>query len=230
METVDRIIHYLVGTSSLGLHLHSHEGIVLSATVDASYASHSDRKSHSGFTLHIGSSSGSFLSKSKKQTVTADSSTIAELIAAFLASKEIAWACSILQELGYQQNTPTVLYEDNKSTIHMINNDSNSQKTKHIDVRYNYVREKVAQGDIVMEYRPTSEMTSDILTKALPPKQFLHLRPQLLGMHAVTSLYEELIVDNLRVIFCRADFGLFKGCIGGTTMSTVNKLKHLYDI
>jgi hypothetical protein len=46
--------------------------------------------------------------------------------------------------------------------------------------RYNYVREKVAEGDIVMQYRQTTDMTSDILTKPLPPKQFLHLRPQLL--------------------------------------------------
>jgi len=191
MAAVDRIIHYLMGTSHLGLHLHSTEGIVLSATVDASYASHLDRKSHSGFTLHIGSKSGSFLTKSKKQTVTADSSTIAELIAAFLASKEISWARSILTELGYQQYDPTILYEDNQSTIHMINNDSNSQKTKHIDVRYNYVREKVAAGDIVMKYCMTTEMTSDILTKPLPPKPFLHLRPKLLGMSVVEDLFSD---------------------------------------
>jgi hypothetical protein len=192
MAAVDRIIHYLMGTSHLGLHLHSDEGIVLSATVDASYACHADRKSHSGFTLHIGSSSGSFLTKSKKQTVTADSSTIAELIAAFLASKEIAWARSILTELGYQQDHPTILHEDNQSTIQMINNDSNSQKTKHIDVRYNYVREKVAAGDIVMKYCMSSDMTSDILTKPLAPKPFLHLRPKLLGMSVVTDLYLDL--------------------------------------
>jgi len=120
MPAVDRIIFYLMGTSQLGLHLRSSEGIVLSATVDASYASHADRKSHSGFTLHIGSSSGSFLTKSKKQTVTADSSTVAELIAAFLASKEIAWARSILTELGYAQSHPTVFFEDNQSTIRSL--------------------------------------------------------------------------------------------------------------
>jgi hypothetical protein len=67
------------------------------------------------------------LTKSKKQTVTADSSTIAELIAAFLASKEIAWARSMLTELGYQQDHPTILHEDNQSTIQMINNDSNTK-------------------------------------------------------------------------------------------------------
>jgi len=207
MDAVNRIIFYLVGTSHLGLRLCSTDGITLSATVDASYASHPDQKSHSGFTLHIGSTSGSFLSKSKKQTVTADSSTVAELIAAFSASKEIAWARSFLTELGYQPSAPTILYEDNQSTICMINNDSNSQRTKHIDVRYNYVREKVATGDIQMKYCPTEDMISDILTKPLAPKQFLHLRPRLLGMMLYDDIFSSFkgCDDN--------DVGLFKGCV-----------------
>ena len=72
--------------------LGGHGGVVLYATVDASYGTHDDRKSHSGCTLHIGEGSGAFLSRCKKQTVTADSSTVAEFIATHLAAKEIMWA------------------------------------------------------------------------------------------------------------------------------------------
>jgi len=177
-----RIFLYLAGTRSLGLCFHSGEGVVLYATVDASYANHLDRKSHTGCTLHIGKHSGSFHSRSKKQTITADSSTVAEFIAAHFAAKEIMWARSFLAELGFPQPTPTILFEDNKSTIAMIENQSNTQRTKHIDIRYNMIREQVIQQLIRMEHLATTEMTSDALTKALAPTSFLHLRPRLLGM------------------------------------------------
>ena len=88
MVTVDRVLDYLVNTPDLGLVLGGLGGVVLYATVDASYGTNDDRKSHSGCTLHIGEGSGAFLSRSKKQTVTADSSTVAEFIATHLVSKE----------------------------------------------------------------------------------------------------------------------------------------------
>ena len=179
---VHRIFLYLAGTPSLGITLYSGEGIVLYATVDASYGNHTDRKSHTGCTLHIGRRSGSFSTRSKKQTVTADSSTIAELIAAFTVTKEIMWARSLLAEIGYPQLEPTIIYEDNMSTIAMVNNDGNSQKTKHIDIRYNLTREQVKKRVITMEHLQTKDMTSDILTKPLAGTPFLHLRPLLLGI------------------------------------------------
>ena len=179
---VHRIFLYLAGTPSLGITFHSGEGIVLYATVDASYGNHIDRKSHTGCTLHIGRHSGSFLTRSKKQTVTADSSTIAELIAAFTVTKEIMWARSLLAEIGYPQLEPTIIFEDNMSTIAMVNNDGNSQKTKHIDIRYNLTREQVKNKVITMEHLKTLDMTSDILTKPLAGTPFLHLRPLLLGI------------------------------------------------
>ena len=182
MIILDRLLDYLVNTSDLGLVLGGHGSVLLYATVDASYGTHDDRKSHSGCTLHIGVGSGAFLSRCKKQTVTADSSTVAEFIATHLASKEIMWARALLGEMGYVQTAPTTLGEDNMSTIAMIRNDCNGQKTKHIAIRFNMIRELVQQLEIAMEHLPTADMTSDILTKALDPKPFIHLRRKLLGM------------------------------------------------
>jgi hypothetical protein len=182
MEGVIRILKYVVGTPHLGVRLHSGEGIVLYATVDASYACHTDLKSHSGVTLHIGKSSGAVHSFSKKQTVTADSSTMAELIAAHLAAHEIMWARNFLFELGYPQKLPTPLYEDNKSTITIIANEANGQRSKHIDLRYNFVREQAAAKVLQLIHLPGIDMTSDILTKPLGQTPYLHLRPRLLGM------------------------------------------------
>lgn len=182
LVAVHRILLYVAGTRQLGLHFHSGEGIILYATVDASYANHIDRKSHTGCTLHIGRTSGSVITRCTKQTITADSSTVAEFIAAHTATKEILWARTFLTEMGYPPLGPTTLFEDNKSTIAMINNQCNSQRTKHIDIRYNMIREQAALRTIQMLHLPTNDMTSDILTKALTIRPFQHLRPLLLGV------------------------------------------------
>ena len=171
------MISYLAGTKSLALKLGSDEGIVLYATVDASYATHDDSKSHTGFTLHIGKDSGSVMATSKKQKITADSSTIAEFIATHIVAKEILWCRRLLSSLGYPQLEPTILFEDNKSTISMIKNKCNGKRTKHIDVRYNLIRELCEKMVIAMTYLSSAEMTSDTLTKSLAPGPFNHLRP-----------------------------------------------------
>ena len=181
---VIRILQYIFGTLNLGIRFKSVSGTVLVATVDASYASHPDLKSHTGCTLHIGKDSGSFLSVTEKQSITADSSTVAEFIAGHTIAKKVMWARNFLLELGplFAQSLPTVVYEDNQSTIHLFNRQSNAHKTKHISLRYNFIREQIHNGHITIEYLPTENMTSDILTKALGPTSFLHLRTKLLGM------------------------------------------------
>ena len=63
----------------------------------------------------------------------------------------------------------------------IFNQRGNAGKTKHIHLRYNIVRELCANGTINIKYCPTTEMVADILTKALGPTLFLHLRPLLMG-------------------------------------------------
>ena len=65
----------------------------------------------------------------------------------------------------------------------MLKNKSNAGRTKHINLRYNILRELVATGIIIIKYLPTEYMTSDTLTKALGPKQFAILTDFLLGTH-----------------------------------------------
>ena len=183
LSAVDKILSYLVGTKSMKLKLGSNEGVVLYATVDASYASHGDSKSHSGITLHIGIDSGSIMSVSKKQKIIADSSTSAEFIAAHLAAKEVLWCRRLLASLGYPQKDATILFEDNLSTIAMIKNKSNGKRTKHLEVRFNMIRELVEKMVIVVKHLTSKDMTSDILTKSLAPAAFIHLRKKILGLH-----------------------------------------------
>ena len=99
MVSLRRVLEYLVNTPELGLVLGGRGGVILYATVDASYETREDHKSHSGCSLHIGAGSGTFMSRSKKQTVTANSSTVAEFIAIHLVCKEVMWARELLSEL-----------------------------------------------------------------------------------------------------------------------------------
>ena len=183
LAAVNRILLYIAGTAQLGLKFHSDEGVVLRATVDASYACHSDMKSHAGCSIHIGRSSGATQAISKKQTITADSSTVAEFVATHTVAKEIMWARGFLLNVGFPQQKPTILYEDNLSTISMIKNKSNGKRTKHVEVRYNLIRDQVTNKVIAMEWLNTKDKTSDALTKTLAPGPFVHLRKNLLGMH-----------------------------------------------
>ena len=106
------------------------------------------------------------------------------------------WTRAFLKEVGFPQLTPTIMFEDNKSTIAMIEKPGNGNKTKHIDIRYNFIREQVLKKAIVMQHLGTKDMTSDPLTKGLSRVPFLHLRPKLLGMSACN--FRKNLVAELR--------------------------------
>jgi hypothetical protein len=76
---------------------------------------------------------------------------------------------------------PVLIYEDNQGAKAMAYNPIHYAKTKHIHIRHHFIREKVADGDICVEYISTSDMLADALTKALPRPTFTLLRDQILG-------------------------------------------------
>ena len=108
--------------------------------VDSSFASHSDRKSQYGISIHMNHSSVSCVTTSKKASLIAMSSTEAEYLHLFEATKLIMWLRQFLVELGYLLATPAILYEDNKSAIHIVQNGNDKGRTKHMDIGYHYVR------------------------------------------------------------------------------------------
>ena len=176
-----KLLKYIWTTKHLSLTFNGSLGINFYVMVDSSYASHSDRKSQYGISVHMNSKSGSCISISKKGTILALSSTEAEYIAMYEASKIIMWLRQFLQELGYPPPTPTILYEDNKSAIEIVHNNNDRGRTKHMDVRSHLIRELVKTNLTNVQYKPTEDMVADILTKPLDPKLFNHLQPHLLG-------------------------------------------------
>jgi len=77
-----------------------------------------------------------------------------------------------LADLGVPQTTPSVIYEDNQGAIGLAEHQRGLGRAKHIDVRFHFIRQYIAGGDILVRYIPTEKQTADILTKALPAPAF----------------------------------------------------------
>ena len=157
---------------------------ILTGTVDSSFASHPDRKGQSCFTLHLGGG-GAAIMDTKKQTVTPYSSTESEIDGNMFFLKPLRWARNFMYELGYDQTkyvplgTPTG--EDNLSTMKVLLNPHNCGKIKHLDLRYQAVREAINDYIFQMFHLPSDHMPSDLGTKSLPPGVFQNLSDYVLG-------------------------------------------------
>ena len=106
---------------------------------------------------------------SKRQTTVAQSLYEIKYIAASKAIKEAVWIGCFLKELHQVYNYPISLYCDNQGSIALVKNLENHQQTKHIDVRYHYIREKEEDETISIVYTSTKNMIADGLTKLLSP-------------------------------------------------------------
>ncbi len=133
-----------------------------------------DRKSTSGYLFQM--SGGALTWKSKKQDCVALSTAEAEYVALSSAAQESVWLNKWSAELGCSLKEPTLIYEDNQSTISMCKNPQFHGRAKHIDIRHHFVRELVTQRNIELQYCPSQDMVADMLTKGLARDQFYYLR------------------------------------------------------
>jgi hypothetical protein len=173
-----RVLRYVKGSLDLALLYPAGGGIEMKSYADSDFAGDiKTRKSTSGNLIIIG---GPVSWKSERQHIVALSSTEAEYVSASECLKSIIWCRSILSELSFAQASSSVLYQDNQSTIALTNNPIISKRTKHIDVRYHFLRAQVKAGVVTLQYCPTQEMLADILTKPLLRHQFVRLRDQIL--------------------------------------------------
>jgi hypothetical protein len=184
MYKLKRVLMYLNGTQNLCLKLSPprKSPLQMYAYVDASYACHQDAKSHTGVEVTLGPNCGPIYVHSAKQRIVTKSSYESELVAINDALDMVMFIRRLFLELGLIEG-PTILYQDNQSTIHVIYNGVGTRgRTRHIDVRYYYIRERVAAGDIVVQYLASTEHTADILTKPLVGALFYKLRQAILNV------------------------------------------------
>ena len=83
------------------------------------------------------------------------------------ATKEAIWLRRFLEEVGNSLPTMTTIYSDNQSAISLTENSMFHARTKHIDIRHHFLREKVESGELQIIFCGTEDMTADILTKGL---------------------------------------------------------------
>ena len=118
--------------------------------------------------------------KSGKQKIVTKSSTV-EDVGISDALSQVLWTREFLLYAGFNLG-PAVMYQDNMSTIFLANKGrSTSEKSRHIKIRYFFVKHYIEAKEIVLQYLPTADMVADILTKALHGSLFFKLRGILTG-------------------------------------------------
>lgn len=178
MLAAKRILRYVQGTIEFGIQYKRGEGEELLGYVDSDYAGdEDDRRSTSGYAFMLGN--GAISWASKKQSIVTLSTTEAEFVAAASGACQAVWLRNMLEEIGFIQGVKTVLFCDNSSTIKLSRNPVLHGRSKHIHVRYHFLRELVNDGVIELEYCHTEEQLSDIMTKAVMLEVFEKLRKEL---------------------------------------------------
>ena len=114
--------------------------------------------------------------RSKKQTCVALSTAEAEYIALSAATQEALWMRQLLTNLSVNVEKPITIYEDNQSAIAMSKNPQFHGRSKHIDIKYHFVRDQVEKKAVTVLYCPTGSMLADLFTKGIPKEQFKKLR------------------------------------------------------
>ena len=176
-QAVKRIFRYLKGTKELGILYFSGDDEKCVGFSDADFAGDlDDRKSTSGFCFLY--NNGVISWKSCKQTCVALSTAEAEFVSMSAASQESVWLQKLLSDF-HIDNVPMLLYGDNQAALSMSKDNRQHGRGKHIDIKYQYIKDMISKGNIVVDYCPSSEMTADIFTKGLPSECFSKLRSAL---------------------------------------------------
>ncbi|XP_019176811.1 PREDICTED: uncharacterized protein LOC109172110 [Ipomoea nil] len=175
---VKRVLRYVKGTLHYGLRLTPFASSAIHAFFDSDWASCPlDRKSTSGYAVFHGSNLISWLSR--KQRTVARSSTEAEYKALADVSAEVTWVVSLLRELGLHSGQPPTLWCDNLGATYLCANPVFHARTKHVEIDFHFVRDKVASGEFVVNFVSTKDQLADIFTKPLPRPRFTALRTKL---------------------------------------------------
>jgi hypothetical protein len=182
------IVGYLRDTADRGLLLHTGtpgQPLTLRCYVDASYLTHSDSKSHSGYCMSFGEI-GTFYSKSTVQKLVATSSTHAELRALQSLTIDIIFVVNLCRELGRPLSLPSIVFEDNQPVLDLTSElNQRAKRCKHFLMLIAFLKEQVEQGLFELTKVHTSRNIADILTKATYGIEFERKALYLLGI----SLY-----------------------------------------
>nr|GEY54194.1 copia protein [Tanacetum cinerariifolium] len=173
LQEVKRIFRYLRGTVNTGLWYTKDSGFELTGFSDVDYAGCKDTfKSTSGGAQFLGEKLVSW--SSKKQDCTSLSTAKSEYVSLSACCAQVLWMRTQLTDYGYHFNK-ILIYCDSKSAIAISCNPVQHSRTKHIAVRYHFIKEHVEKGTIELYFVKTDYQLADIFTKALPVDIFNYL-------------------------------------------------------
>jgi len=182
MTAAKRVLRFLQATRDHGIKFHGGTDTKpeLVGYCDADWGSDKDtRRSTTGYLFML--SGGSISWSSKLQPTVALSSTEAEYMAVSSAAQEAIFLRRLLDDLGFPQSGPTTIFEDNQGCIYLSENSGLQQRTKHIDLRYYFIRERIENGEVKLVYIRTDKQLADLLTKPLLRQRMVDLRDKVLG-------------------------------------------------
>ncbi|SGY20279.1 BQ5605_C017g08564 [Microbotryum silenes-dioicae] len=180
---VKRIFRYLNSTIDLGILYRNSSTTQLMVYSNASFAD--DPESRRSVGAYASMLAGGVISRQSKQQST--STTEAEILSASSATREAIWLHHLAGDAGIPQAQPTIIQEDNAACIQIAKDPVDHMRTKHFDIAHLFVQERVASGEVELEYCPTHVNAADIMTKPLGFQRFDQLRA-LLGMVSLVSL------------------------------------------
>ena len=172
------VLRYLAGTTHLKVQYTAESNNKdLHAYANTSWANETGRRSVSGYVWYY---AGGLISHvSKKQTTVALSSTEAEYMAVTHVVQEGLWLRSLFNELNIPFQSPVPIHLDNAGAIALSVAAKFHQRTKHIDIRYHFIRFHIDDGSFILIWIPSHLNIADVLTKALPRPAFDKLRTSL---------------------------------------------------
>ncbi len=187
-DMVRQILYYLRGTSHYSLNYPRGNKEEIQGYVDASWANCEDYTSIYGYGFLFGNSIVSWCSK--KQKTVALSSTEAEYMTITHGSQEALWFLELLNELGIYQEIVT-LHEDNEASIKMSNNPQEYKRTRHIQVRYHFIRNLIQEKKIRLQHCSTNDQLADLFTKGISSVKLQDLLPRI-GISMISQQGREL--------------------------------------
>ena len=158
------LLHYLKGTHDVCIVYQGCSGLQLWGMVDSAFIDKGEEgKSTSGYLMVLAGGAVEWCSAFQK--VTAHSSVEAEYMAAGEATSAAVGLRLFIEELGFSQDGPTPLQEDNQPCIALSLNNCQHFKTRHIKKEHHFIRDYIKSGDVTLVYTPTGEQAADALTK-----------------------------------------------------------------
>jgi hypothetical protein len=184
-SSLTRVLKYIKGTLDLAITYGTqgliHDPYALCGYADADYLGDPTVKSRSmsGYLFQLNGGPVSW--KSKLQTVVALSSAESEYMALCAGVQHAVFLRAILSDMELSQS-PTLIWQDNQSCIALAQNSLTNSRTKHIDVKFHFIREKILSEEIIVKYCPTAEMLADIFTKAFAAERHGYLSRLIMGL------------------------------------------------